>query len=387
MNKRERLLIFGVLALVILGGGWFVVSNLVLGPLDARKAAVAQLEKDVQTRKDRKDQVLANLPKLERWKHQSLPAEVNFARLEYEKYLTELLRESDFAAGSSSVTAKPVDNKTSPAIPGKGPIYTKLAFTVQGRATLESLVKLLERFYRSGLLHQVRNLTIQRGLAPVTPGQQQQQPQRTRDLDITMTVEALVVAGGENRESLLPVERRLLSAEAALLGAAPRGPAAAAVALALADPRGPLGPSSLAQPPRDYRAVAANNIFLGPPLQLSEPRDDVEVTRFVRLIDITHGERRTEAFLYNRYTNQYYRLRTTAGFDTFRVLDGENEAAVKGKVVKIEDRDVIVQVDEKFYGIHMGQSLDEALRKALPGDRLKELGLTAAAKSEEDPPK
>ncbi len=205
MNQRERLLIIGVLALIILAGGWFVIQNLVLAPLDARKATLAALEKDVQIRRDREAQIKAGLVKLERWRQLSLPSNVDLARRKYEEYLTELLRENNFAQGSS-VTPRPVDTKSSPQLQGKGPVYTKLIFGIQGRATLENLVKMQEHFYRTGLLHQIKNLTIQRPLT-TTP------QQRPRELDITMTVEALIVAGAEDRQALLPLDKRLLAAE------------------------------------------------------------------------------------------------------------------------------------------------------------------------------
>jgi hypothetical protein len=32
-------------------------------------------------------------------------------------------------------------------------------------------------------------------------------------------------------------------------------------------------------------------------------------------------------------------------------------------VIRIDDRDVIFEAEEKFYTIHIGQSLDEAMRK------------------------
>ena len=51
-----------------------------------------------------------------------------------------MLRDSNFAGGSFTVTPKPPDDKSSPKLPDKQPIYTKLGFTVTGRATLERLV-------------------------------------------------------------------------------------------------------------------------------------------------------------------------------------------------------------------------------------------------------
>src|SRR5437879_7659647 len=145
--------------------------------------------------------------------------------------------------------------KSSQVITGKGPIYMRLPFTIQAKASLASLVEMLEHFYRTPLLHDIKRLSIQRPSALGT------QPP-SGELDIHMTVEALIVAGAENRLTLLPgVTKRLeaLDTVAALLQA----PTGLGLAIWAAGPTGPLGPGVLAQPSRQYAAIAKKNIFLG----------------------------------------------------------------------------------------------------------------------------
>jgi hypothetical protein len=64
-------------------------------------------------------------------------------------------------------------------------------------------------------------------------------------------------------------------------------------------------------------------------------------------------------------------LAAAAGFDTFPMWDGK-----KGKVLRVDLRDVYVRVDEKVYGIHIGQNLAEALKRPLSAKELKGLGLS-----------
>jgi hypothetical protein len=371
MNTRERTLATIVLALVILGGGYFLVSQLVLAPLRARADNIAALKKEVDTKRGRITQIMAMRPQLDRWKHISLPADGDMARREYEKYLTELLRQSDFSPGTLSVSPRPIDTKSSPALPGgKGPVYTRLAFTIQGRGTLESLVKMMEHFYRTNLLQQIKTFTVQR---PATT----RAGQGPRDLDINIGVEALIVNGAENRPSLQAMDRRLVLAALDVLGTKPRGIGGLATAAMMVSPTGPLGPGNLAQPRRDYPLLAAKNVFLGPsPLAQQE---EVDPTRFIYLTDITDNGRRPEAFLYDRYNNRKTRLRASAGFDDFKVTDSQDETIVKGHVLRIQERDVLFQVDKKVFQMHLGDNLEEAMRKVVPDSRIKELGLTLRA--------
>jgi hypothetical protein len=363
-QPRERKLAFLLLGLIILAGGGFLVWRVMISPLFERSTRIAALNDEVQSLKNHMDEMKAHQVKLGRWKQQSLPIDADMARREYVNYLYDLFRESDFAAGAVTVAPRPVDTKSGPQLQNKTPVYTKLDFAVQGRGSLENLVKMMEKFYRTGMLQQIKTISITR---PLTVSQGQQ----PRDLDINLTVEALIVNDAENRSTLLPLDRRLLATNLDLLAARYRGIGGLALAVDLASPTGPMGPGNLAWPPRNYLAMGLRNIFVGP----VDRGDDIEVTRYVYLTDITQNDRRAEAHLYDRTTNRSTRLRAETAFDSFRIVDSEDKQLVQGKVVKIDikEREVVVKVDDKYYSIHVGQSLDEALRKALPADKVQEL--------------
>src|SRR5205823_912441 len=108
-------------------------------------------------------------------------------------------------------------------------------------------------------------------------------------------------------------------------------------------------------------------------------------TRFVYLTDITFSPKRNEAFLYDRYNNRKTRLRKEAGFDSFKILDNDGETRLRGRVIKIEPRDVVVSINEKYYDFHIGESLEETLKKPLNAEELKAFGVSSKGKPSSSP--
>jgi hypothetical protein len=368
MNPRERILAMAVLFIVVLAGGAFLFHLFFLAPLSERAASIASLQLDIERRQERISQVEADMPRLERARFLSLPADVDLARRDYEKFLSQLIFESDFTPGSITVTAKPADSKNAPQIVGKGAVYTRLSFSVNGHGKLASLVKFLEKFYRTGLEHQIKSLAISR---PLTANPQQ----GADELDINMTAEALILAGAEKRNQLMPgIDRRLAMVDVCL-GLA-QLPVGLGMLAQTAGPTGPNGPGVLAEPARNYDAIAKRDIFFGEPPQ-APPGETVDVTRYWYLTDITQNERRWEAFFYDRYGPKRTRLRTESGFDSFQIRDEQGETKVRGRIVRIDPRDVIFKANENYYSMHVGQSLEESLRTPLSTSALKSLGLVA----------
>jgi hypothetical protein len=372
MNPRERLLALGVLSVVVLAGTAFLFHRLFWIPLESKTAQMQALQQDVDKKRERIRQVMADKRRLDRWQQLSLPPDVNLSLREYERYLSELVRQSGIPAGGLTITPRPPDTKSSPAV-GKVPVYTKLDFSVTGRTSLPHLVALLERFYRAPLLQQIKNLTIHR---PLTRGPQQEQG----DLDVTMTVEALILNGTDNRSHLLPnVNQRLLAVDVLVLNAQRSGAVGLAGIAWAVGPAGPLSPGSLAQPPRQYAAMADKNIFFGnQKAPVVKQRDSLDPTRFVHLVSITHNHEYTEASFYDQYNNRYINLRTDSGYDTFKIDDDRGETAVHGKVMLIDQRNLVFRVDDIYYSVHVHESLEEALRSPLTAEQVKSLGLAAS---------
>jgi hypothetical protein len=374
MTQRERTLATGVLAALALAGGAFLFNLFFLGPLRERDQAIEALNNDIAAKRDRIQQVTAQKPKLERWRQESLPGDTDqdqFAttRRLYINYLRDLLQAHDLASPTMRIVPQKPDTKGVPVLTGKKPLYTRLAFNVdEAHGNLDSLVSLLDRFYRSGMLHQVKRLSVQRPRTP-TPDQQPD------ELGISLTVEGLVLNGAETRPYLPYMDRRLVVLDTvSRLRGAPSGLGLAVWGIAA--PGSKVAPTPLAQPPRRYVDIVARNVFF--PAEEKKPEAQSDVTQFVYLIDITTNDKRTEAWLYNRGSNEFTRLRKSVAYDTFRVLDSGGNTLLTGKVVRIEPRDVYFEADKKYYVIHVGQNLEEALRKPLTADKMKEINAVAA---------
>jgi hypothetical protein len=358
MNQRERILAIILGAIAVLGGGYVLVAHVYQPALDGRDNRISQLDKDLATKEKQVRDAQAKKKQLDDWRKQSLPSNVNLSLGEYEKYLRDLFVKSGFQAGSFSIKHKePAKAAATPAARAKKQSYSTLTFTVQGHGNLESLVKMFEGFHRTPLLHQVKTIDL---LRPSTP----RQDYRTGDLEVTLTIEALLLEGAENRDTLVAKE----------------APA----------------PTLLAAAARTYSAIAARNIFFG--IAQPPPASDFEGNRYVYLTDITRNEEGgIEAVLYDRYNNQEYvyvdkdgsskkidafemiRIRST-GPKRRQAVDKEFDAlAIPARqVVRIDDKEILFKVADKFHALGVGKSVYEAMSRALRDEDVKAKGLTPA---------
>lgn len=374
MNPRERVLALGLVLAVLAGGAFFLLKIFYLNPLQAKNRSIATLQQEIEKRELRMRQVRADQVKLQTWRLTSLPPDKDqeqFAttRRQYVEYLTQLLRQSGFSSTAFKITPEKPDSRNVAVMTGKKPAYTKLSFRIEeGRGNMASLVKMLEQFYQTNLLQQVKKVTIHK---PTTRRPEYQ----SDDLDITLTVEALVLNKADERPFLVPFDRRLLSANLDLLQASGRGPGGLAAALALVSTGGPLGPGKLAVPHRSYAHIASKNVFFGPP---PPPPQGSEITSYIRLTDITRDGEKFEATLFDFYNKRNMRLRVETNHDTFTINNTLGEKVMQGKVLRIEEQDLYFTVDERYYAMHVGQTLDKALANRLDEGKIKSLKLTAA---------
>ncbi|HEX5269477.1 MAG TPA: hypothetical protein VFW33_03270, partial [Gemmataceae bacterium] len=198
-----------LIVLIVFAGGGFFGYQFVYVPWNARKKQLAELQSMEQSKLLRRAELEKQRSRLARFTSLSLPGDQETARLEYERYLTQLFNRYTITNGRS-ITPQPVDTKSSPTIgPNKEPIYTKLSFRVKTYATMANLMAFMDDFYRTGLMHEIRNVSIQR--------QGTTKPDaRPDELDVTMTIEALIVAGADKRPYLLPnFDRKLLTLDVA----------------------------------------------------------------------------------------------------------------------------------------------------------------------------
>jgi hypothetical protein len=360
MNKRERVLAIGLLTLVLLLGGAFVFHLFFYEPMDQLKNRIAAAQKDIATKERERDQLdkdkektLHTDPRLKEWRKLSLPEgtgrkpeevakHLDKLQRDYESWLYKLLEHNGFSANSITVTAKAPDSKSSPTLPGKGPLFTRFAFIVKGQASLDAVVRMLSEFHKTNLLHQVRGLTL---VKPETT----RQGSRPGDLDVDLTVEALMVAGADKREKLLPD-----------------------------DSTAPV-PQVLAVGPRRYEDLRGHNIFQGVGAGNRLTEDRAEVLSNVKLTTLTNGGRRWEGFLYDKGKGPpEIRLRASIGFDEFTITDRYGTVLMKAKVVRLDDREVIFQSGEEYYRLGVGDDLQTAMKNPLKKEEVKSMGLVSA---------
>jgi hypothetical protein len=313
MTTRERHLtaiVAGILGVAGIGvvSYWFVISPLLEKDkqIKLRENEVAQLELDIMT-------VQAEKKKYEVLRHESLPADVGVSRTQYYNLLEGLIRRADFAGGTYKITVGEPDNKSAPTIAIKKPAYTKLMYDVTLKGQVYHVVDFLQLFYRQPLLHSIKSINIQRP--------SDQRAQQTRQVDVVLKIEALVLENAPTRPTLLPLIREigLLSGGAGATGLNMK---------AVADGRGaPIPPTGvLADVVREYLAIAGKDIFFGPApkgprIDQTTPLEE-DHSPFVTLTSVTgHDDGSIEAVFRDKLDNHNYTITQSP----------KGEIAVKGE--------------------------------------------------------
>jgi hypothetical protein len=303
MTTRERHLTAIVAAILGVAGlgvvsYWFVISPLLEKDkqIKLRENEVAQLELDIMT-------VQAEKKKYEMMRQQSLPSEVGVSRNQYTSLLEGLIRRAEFAAGTFKITPAEPDNKSAPTVAPKKPAYTKLHFDVTLKGQAYHVVDFLQMFYHQPLLHAIKSINIQRP--------SDAKAQQSRQLDVVLKIEALVLDNAPTRPTLTPVvpEVAVLTGVAAQTG----------YNLHAVSGRGsPIPPAGvLADDPRQYLAIAGKDIFFGPAPK--GPRIDQPSTLeedhspFVTLTSVTgHEDGSLVAVFRDKLDNHNYTVKQSA---------------------------------------------------------------------------
>lgn len=180
MNQREKLLLAGIASLVAVWFGWGLLGSYQDG-YDRRVRELAELDGSlfdagVDARRARQ-----SLHRLETYQGESLPSDPDVARSVYSAWLIDTIQKSGLELGSVkwASTRRYEDAATA------------LTFTATATGKPESVVKLLDAYYRLGVLHQITNLQLR----PAS--------EEGAQLSVTMTSIAMIVSGA-TREAGLP---------------------------------------------------------------------------------------------------------------------------------------------------------------------------------------
>ena len=402
MTTRERRLSVMLIGFILVVGVGFFGYQFVIAPLNAKKERIRSLDDEIELREARVARITRRQPDLAKWKKLSLPpdpekknadsavvqpgkspadnARADLAQREYEDELNKMLRAAGYAATDVGIIPKKPDAKSAPTLATKKPIYTKLIFTVQLKGDMASLVDFMGRFYKVRLLHQIRNITIQKPIgadlraAATVPGGQQAAAAPSTDLDVTLTIEALVLDNAEQRKTLLPDKMPEL-------------------------------PPLLARTNDQYAMIAGKNMFFGMAPRGSTNGQDsgrssyVDTEPYASLEGITLGENGWEATIRDRIHNWIYTIapRRTGGYQvnvmyylggsqrkdstrsgkTLALRNSDGDIVHEWHIVRIDQghREVILRDDAKgeYFALHMGDYL--ANKKKLQKSDLDELGI------------
>ena len=291
MNKHRKKLLMGVLGLIAVFyiGDW-LIENLLEGPLEARRVAQVRMEKDIEKQKETLARARRAGKQLSVWEAQSLPSNTEVAGSTYQVWLLQVIQRAGLAAQGVN-SSEPVTRKD---------IYSLLSFSARAHGTLEQLTRFLFEFYRAGHLHQIRSLAI----TPI---------QKTGELDLTITVEAMVLPSTERvKEFTTQTSDRLASDNL-----------------------------------DDYMSIVKRNFFdVGGGL---DPTDQTVLTT------VTYVNDEPEVWFSLRGTDEMLKLKKG---------DRLEIGQFSGTLSEIEDGDVIIESDGERWLLSIGENLTQAT--ALP---------------------
>jgi hypothetical protein len=372
VNPQNNRVLVTLLCVGLGVGALMLFLNLFLWPLQEYDRQINELERANADKEAEVVQIQRDQRKLLAWRWLSLPGVENLKKVKgqapnpsedrktafaeardlYNKYLSDLLRSHNVKSDAIPHAEQLTVNKNIPEVNGV-PVYTPLRFRVEGRGLLLNIVRMLEEFQATPLLHRVRNLTIKQ--TPTQGGK----AAAGEPLTVTLIIEALVVNGSKQRGDNLVVLSRPPHTAAAGLLAAHQGPGAS-VALLPWDKFY----AAAVMPNRKYSDIALKNIFEGspppyvaPPVIVTKddrpkPRETPDLLTFARLTDVTiltHDDpevpKSMRATLFDLSTERAIKLRKLPGWDAIPLLkSGEMSTVVWGHVARIDTRGVVFRV-------------------------------------------
>ena len=278
MNPRNRILVLalgGVTLFALLAAGYFFVAD----PYLKRAKVVGGLEGEADEKEAQLAGLRATTKHLKELQKQSLPADPEVAKREYDLALMKLLKDSgarnytvNYVDGESNVkTGIPqIDPNFRPSRDSKPADY--LAYTpvvyrmVIPKTDLQTVAEVLRRYYSLGLLHQITRLEI-RHTGSADLGKDERPAKERTDLNVEITTRAIIVNGAPSRRTLMPAP----APYGGVFGGAgmawlEQTPSAARNVNPIPEPFGPIlaRAENGTAPLREYQYVAARDIYHGP---------------------------------------------------------------------------------------------------------------------------
>lgn len=386
-KKVLRILAPVAIVVFLAGFGWMFF----LQPYFNYEQQLTVANKNLLNKMQQMRKVQKQIAELERFRLTSLPVDRDITKEqrkpkeEYRRYLSELLTRSRFKVDTNGMTTSISSsvpfgmNRNRFGAKKEKPVYQKVQVKLSGYAKLEDLVVFLRLFRRAPVLHRIARINME-------PADRKKMG--SNYLHVSMSIEALIVAGATKRQqSLTGVDDRLVMVDAVI--AMQGGPAGLALVPWAAGPTGPVGKQKLAMldSQRQYRTISEKSIFEGfkPPIIKDEgpPDPGPDMARYTYLSYIKMSDIRGEAWLYNRLTQHEIRLRVSRIFGKFKILAEDGETVqLEGNVVKIDSRNVYFQLLNEIeyrgavFRLESGKNLLDAIRSPLSAEEVAKLGIS-----------
>lgn len=187
MNEKRKMILYGLLALVVVGYAFDVgVRKFYDEPLAEREARLTKLQRDLSTSRKRLAS-LKNAPReLEALQARSLPRDLELARAAYQNWLLELVQEVELQQPKVDAS------EPAPRRKGRKLLFHVMNFTVRGRGDMAQVTQLLHKFYANGNLHKIRSLSV----VPLGGSE---------SLDVSLAIEAIILPNADRADRLAEV--------------------------------------------------------------------------------------------------------------------------------------------------------------------------------------
>lgn len=357
--------------LMIAGGifaacfGLFVVASRFYEGITDRQTQVDNLTLEEMNLNTRLIKLEKSKKEVDKWKTISLPGDLAKSAIMYKNYLQEMLLRHNFTIRSMSEPSRFTSGNARQA----APLTSTISYDIVFEAKLGQLTDFLKEFYSVNVPHLIKNIAVE----PIGKG-------GDAKLVITMKVDALSMSNTPTRPAIIPNPTGTV-AQLEMLAALKRVPVGLSYALSQITTAGYHGQNKLAsnlKPEREYATMQKKNIFAGlasasAAISKDPPKvPDAEILKYTQLTSITANYITEEGLLRNRKTNKYVKLRAEGGVNDFEIRDGDDQLVLKGKVLAIKPRDLVFETKGKAYLLHVGQFVEEALKKELTTDELKQ---------------
>lgn len=305
MKTREKILLIGLVAMVIVWYGRAFVTGIVFGPITAAQARIRSLQSSIDKKEEIQDKIDRALANQKIWARRSLPPDPLAASTLYRNWLIELTSKSFF----SDVTVTPGRVETKP----KGDTYCPIPCVIKAQARLSRLCDFLYDFHQAGLMQKVVRMSLEckaDGSDPL--------------LDIVLHVEALSLTNSPPRKTLFADD----------------------------DPKEISKLASKVKERSEYDAIEKKNIFVRGYQQTEKPADPAEK---IFLSSILSDGAKPTAWLYDK----------DAGKRTTVLTEGANfdVASVSGSVLSIHTTYVVLKIKDEAWRLSLGKNLRQIVKQ------------------------